>query len=304
MYPEAMPTLVNLDGRLSPPETALVPVLDRGFLYGDSVYEVLRTYAGIPWALDQHLKRLQGSAARIGLKLPDPASIATEIDRTLQAAANPESYVRVIVTRGEGRFGLSPHLSDERRLIVIVKPLDLPPAELYERGLRVAVVAVRRNPPRALDPAAKTGNYLNSVLALGQAQRMGADDAVMLDLVGRVTELSSSNIFFIKDRIVVTPALALGLLEGVTRATVMEVARAQGLIVQEAFHGPEALAGADEVFVTSTLREVMPVSLLVFGSESAPEPRPVGSGQPGPLARGLRVAFSAHVAASLREARR
>ena len=293
-----MPVLVSLDGKLVPPEAAVVPVLDRGFLYGDSVYEVARTYRGVPFALDRHLKRLQGSAQRIGLVLPDAADLEREVARTLGAAGNPESYVRIIVTRGEGRFGLAPHLSDERRVVIIVRPLELPPAEQYERGLKLAVVAVRRNSPRSLDPAAKTGNYLNSVLALGQSQRLGADDAVMLDLVGRVTELSTSNIFFVKDRIVVTPALVLGLLEGVTRALVMDLARQQGFIVQEAFHGPEALADADEVFVTSTLREVMPVTSLVFGAggtDAVPEVRAIGSGKPGPVAQKLRSAFTAHV---------
>src|SRR5262249_3394217 len=157
----------NLDGRLVPPEEAAVPVLDRGFLYGDSVYEVLRTYQGVPFAVDRHLRRMQGSAARIGLHLPGLLEIEEQVERTVQAARNAESYVRIVVTRGVGEFGLAPHLSEERRLIVIVRPLELPPAELYERGLKLAIVAVRRNSPRSLDPAAKTGNYLNSVLALG-----------------------------------------------------------------------------------------------------------------------------------------
>jgi len=288
-----MPTLVSLDGRLVPPEQALVPVLDRGFLYGDSVYEVVRTYRGTLFEPGKHLARLQRSAALIGLALPPLPDIEAEARRTMAAAGNPESYVRIIVTRGQGTFGLSPHLSDERRLVVIVRPLELPPPELYERGLRLAIVGIRRNPPRALDPSAKTGNYLNSVLALGQAKKMGADDAILLDLVGRVTELSTSNVFFVKGGIVVTPALALGLLDGVTRGIVMELARGQGLYVQEAFHGPEALAAADEVFVTSTIREVMPCTQIVFAGE--PEPRLVGGGAPGPVAKALRAAFAGYV---------
>ena len=295
-----MPTLVNLDGRLVPPEQALVPVFDRGFLYGDSVYEVMRTYGGVPFALERHLARLQRSAGYLALPLPPAAELQEAIARTLAAAGNPESYVRVVVTRGEGKFGLHPAFSTERRVVVIVKPLELPAAELYARGLKLAVVGLRRNSPRTLDPAAKTGNYLNSVLALAQAQRLGCDDAVLLDLVGRVTELSSSNIFFVKDRVIVTPALAAGLLEGVTRGVVMELARAAHFIVQEAFHGPEALAAADEVFVTSTLREVMPVCQVVFGGQSAGEAlqleaagetRTIGAGQPGPVAKELRELF-------------
>ena len=130
-----MPALVNIDGRLVPPEQAFVPVLDRGFLYGDSVYEVVRTYAGRPFELDRHLERLDRSAARIGLTLPPRARIEGELARTLQTAGNPESYARIVVTRGEGRFGLSPHLAEGlHRLIVIVRPLEAPAAELYERG--------------------------------------------------------------------------------------------------------------------------------------------------------------------------
>jgi branched-chain amino acid aminotransferase len=297
-----MPALVNLDGDLLPPEAATVPVLDRGFLYGDSVYEVCRTYRGVPFALDRHFKRLQQSAARLELPLPALDDLEREIARTLRAAGNEESYVRIVVTRGVGQFGLAPHLSEERRVVVIVKPLEPPKAELYERGLKLAVVPIRRNPPRALDPALKTGNYLNSVLALAQARRMGGDDALMLDLVGRVTELSSSNVFFVKDGVVVTPALSLGLLEGITRAVVMELGRARGLIVREAFHGPEALAGADEVFVTSTLREVMPVTELLLGAEGATELRAVGAGKPGPFTKQLRDAFHGHVEAWLKDA--
>ena len=145
-----MPALVSLDGRLQPPEDAAVPVFDRGFLYGDSVYEVARTYRGVPFALEAHLARLQRSAQHIALPLPERAELHAQIARTLQVAGNAESYLRIIVTRGEGQFGLHPHLSDQRRLVIIVRPLELPPAELYQRGLCLAVVGVRRNSPRSL----------------------------------------------------------------------------------------------------------------------------------------------------------
>jgi branched-chain amino acid aminotransferase len=289
-----MPARVWIDGAPVEADAARVPVFDRGFLYGDSVYEVCRTYRGVPVALDRHLLRMQRSASRLDLSLPPDLEMEREIARTLRAAGNEDSYVRIVVTRGEGRFGLSPHLSDERRVVIIVKPIELPKPELYERGIKLAIVPVRRNSPRTVDPALKTGNYLNSVIALQQARRMGAEDALMLDLVGRVTELSTSNVFFVKDGVVVTPALVLGLLEGITRGLVMEVARAEGIMVQEAFHGPEALAAADEVFVTSTLREVMPVTSLCF-LESGEQKRVVGDGKPGPLSRRLREAFRRRV---------
>jgi len=288
-----MSILVNLGGRLLPPEQALVPVLDRGFLYGDSVYEVARTYAGVTFALREHLERLEISANKIGLVLPAREILEREIARTLAAAQNSESYVRVMVTRGEGKWGLAPSPLDEPRLVVLVRPLEVPPPELYARGLHLAIVRIRRNHPRTLDPKAKTGNYLNSVIALDEARKSGADDAVFLDIKERVTESSTANIFFAKDGVVCTPPLELGILAGITRAKVIEQARAAGIIVREEPHGAGALADADEVFVTSTLREVMPVTQLSLLEDRDPSPRPIGDGQPGPIAKRLLEVFRA-----------
>jgi branched-chain amino acid aminotransferase len=288
-----MPTLCNVEGRLVPPEQATVSVFDRGFLYGDSVYEVVRTYRGRPFELDRHLARMRRSAERIGLTLPPDDRLRSELARTLEGAGNVESYARIIVTRGEGKFGLAPHLAEgESRLIYIVRPLETPPPELYARGLQMAITRTRRNPPQALDPALKTGNYLNNVLALKEAHEAGADDAILLDLSGRVTEASTSNVFFVQGGVLVTPPLSLGMLEGVTRAVAIEVARSEGLIVREEPTGPEALAAADEVFVTSSIREVLAVTSLVF-LESAGESRTraVADGKPGPLTQRLHQAF-------------
>jgi len=293
-----MGALVNLEGRLLPPGEAFVPVLDRGFLYGDSVYEVIRTYGGVPFELGRHLDRLDRSADRIGLVLPPRAKIVEELERTLRASGNAESYARIIVTRGEGEFGLAPRNAEGlHRLIYLVRPLEVPAPEQYERGLTMAVVRIRRNPPQALDPALKTGNYLNSVLALREAHAAGADDAIFLDLHERVTEASTSNVFFVQGGVIVTPPLALGMLEGITRAVAIEVARAEGLLVREEPHGPEALAAADEVFVTSTVREVMAVTCLLF-VEGANVRRTVAEGRPGPVTRRLHEAFRKHALAT------
>jgi len=292
----AMGTLVNVEGRLVPPGQAVVPVLDRGFLYGDSVYEVVRTYGGRVFELGRHLARMERSAERIGLTLPPRARIETELERTLQAAGNAESYARIVVTRGEGRFGLAPHLAEGlNRLIVIVRPLEPPAAEQYERGLQLAIARIRRNPPQALDPALKTGNYLNSALALRESHAAGADDALLLDLKGQVTEASTSNVFFVHAGAVVTPPLALGMLEGVTRGLVIEAARGDGLSVREESHGPDAFAEADEAFVTSTIREVMAVTSLVFLEVGKQERRSIGGGKPGPITRRLHAAFRRYV---------
>ncbi len=291
-----MPVLCNVEGKLLPPEQASVSVLDRGFLYGDSVYEVVRTYAGRPFELTRHLQRMERSAARIGLSLPPRAEIERELSRTLEAAQNSESYARIIVTRGDGQFGLAPQLAGEaHRLIVIVRPLQLPAAEKYESGLQMAIARTRRNSPLSLDPALKTGNYLNNILALREAVDAGADDAILLDLSGRVTEATTSNVFFVQRGVLVTPPLQLGMLEGVTRAVVIELARGEGILVREEPHGPEALAAADEVFVSSTLREIMAVTSLVYLESSGEQTRPVADGKPGPITRRLRAAFGRYV---------
>ena len=291
-----MPVLCNVEGKLVPPEQARVPVLDRGFLYGDSVYEVVRTYAGRPFELPRHLERMEKTARRIDLTLPPRETILRELQRTLDAAGNPESYARIVVTRGTGEFGLSPFLArGENRLVVIVRPLQQPPEEQYERGLQIAIAKTRRNSPLALDPALKTGNYLNNILALREAHEAGADDAILLDLQGRVTEGTTSNVFFVQRGVLVTPPLALGMLEGVTRAVFIHIAREEGFILREEAHGPEALAAADEVFLTSTLREAMPITSLVFLESEGERVRQVDGGRPGPVAKRLRAAFRAYV---------
>jgi branched-chain amino acid aminotransferase len=288
--------LCNVEGKLLPPEQAMVPVLDRGFLYGDSVYEVVRTYGGRPFEMERHLVRMERTAQRIDLTLPPRETILGELQRTLDAAGNAESYARIVVTRGIGEFGLSPFLArGEHRLVLIVRPLVAPTEEQYERGLRMAIAKTRRNPRQALDPALKTGNYLNNILAVKEAHEAGADDAILLDLAGRVTEGSTSNVFFVQHGVLVTPPLELGILEGVTRAVIIGIARDEGFLVHEEPHGPEALAAADEVFMTSTLREAMPVTSLVFLESRGDQVRQIAGGKPGPVAKRLRAAFRSYV---------
>lgn len=294
-----MASVINVEGRIGPPEQAVVPVMDRGFLYGDSVYEVVRTYGGRVFALEAHLQRLEASAAYLAMALPPRTRIEEELARTLAAGGNAESYARIVVTRGEGTFGLSPHLGGPPRLVVIVKALELPPPEVYRRGLHVAVARTRRTPPRAFDPAAKTGNYLNSVLALREAHDASADDAVMLDLDGHVTEASTSNVFFVKGSVVVTSPLPLGLLHGVTRAHAIAAAREDGLLVREEPFGAGALAEADEVFLTSTIREVIPVTRLTLLDDAEPRARPVAQGAPGPVTARVHAAFRARAARAM-----
>lgn len=281
------------NGEIVSPETATVSVFDRGFLYGDSVYEVVRTYGGKPFALAEHLERLERSAAMIGLTLPvDRETFAEEVRRGFEAAKEPEAYVRIVVTRGAGPIGLDPALADTPLRVVIVLPLPQQPAAQYEEG--VSVILVRPGPRAGLLPVsvsgtAKTGNYLPNVLAVRDARARGGYEALLLDGEGRVWEGASSNVFCVKDGRIHTPPLSAGILEGITRRHTIWIARALGMNVDEGDVFVSDLAEADEVFLTSTLREIVPVTRV--------DDRPVGSGRPGPVARALLEAFR-------REARR
>lgn len=292
-----MGRIVNIDGQLLPPEQAVVPVFDRGFLYGDSVYEVMRTYGGVPFEMDAHLARLARSAELIGLLLPrTPAQLAREIDRTVAAAGNPESYARIIVTRGAGEIGLDPALGTHPRTIVIVRELSPPPPEAYQLGVLVALVGVQRNLPKAIDPQAKTGNYLNNVLAVREATALGAYEAILLDHEGRVTEGANSNVFAVRTGRLATPALEVGVLPGVTRRVVLELARAERLPVDERPMVPSDLTCAEEVFITSTTRELVPVVRIVQGEQTWK----IGQGAVGPLTKRLLASFRARAAGTVR----
>ena len=294
-----MPSIVNIDGALLPPGEARVSVFDRGFLYGDSVYEVVRTYRGRPFELPAHLKRLSHSAERIGLALPwDARRTEAELLRTLQAArgedppdpdAAPwnagERYARVVMTRGAGEIGLDPALAVDPKAIVIVQPLHAPPLAAYREGVAVRVVGVEHVSPHAVDPTAKTGNYLSHVLALREARARGAHEALMLDRDGFVTEGTTSNVFAVRAGVLLTPPLAAGILEGVTRGIVIGLARGQGLPVREEGLRPVQLEEAEEVFITSSAREVLPVTWL--------GDRAVGDGRPGRLTSRLHEAYRA-----------
>lgn len=279
---------VSINGELVAPEDAAISVFDRGFLYGDSVYEVVRTYKGVPFELEAHLDRLAGSAARIGMALPvGPEVFAQDIAKTHAASKNDDSYLRIMTTRGAGQLGLDPALAEDPCRIVIALPVRRPPPEAYEDGVTVALVSVRRNLSTAIDPAAKTGNYLNSVMALAEARQRDAFEAVMLDHRDYVTEGASSNVFAVIERAVLTPPLDVGILKGVTRSVVFEVARRAGLRVLEVPLTEEALRQADEVFITSSIREIVPVVKI--------DDRVVGTGRPGAIYKRIRQLFDEYV---------
>jgi branched-chain amino acid aminotransferase len=275
---------INIQGELFLPEDARISVLDRGFLYGDSVYEVVRTYDGIVFAFEEHLQRLVHSAASLGISLPDRAWLRAQVERTIQAAGNPESYCRIVITRGSGPITLDPTTALGNCTVIFAKPYEPFPDWMYTKGIKVAIPSIRRNLQAALDPAIKSGNYLNSVLALGEARKGGFDDALMLDFKGRVTEATSSNVFAWKDSKLLTPKLDTGILEGVTRGFIIQLCRKENIPVEECDLFPDDLYAADEVMVTSTLKEVLPVTQVCE--------RLIGGGKPGPTAARLRDLFS------------
>lgn len=265
-----MSVRVWINGEIADEGSARISVFDRGFLYGDSIYEVMRTSRGRPVDLEAHLGRLRRSGEAIALAMPAEHALRAAIDETLAAAANPESYLRVIVTRGAGEIGLDTGLAEAPTTLVIARPLQLPPADFYENGASIRIVGVQRTPRRAMDPAVKSGNYLNNIMALAEARRAGAYEAVMCDASGRVAEGSSSNVFVVRGGELVTPALEIGLLAGITRERVIELARAEGLRVEEGTLSPDEVRGADEVFITSSIRGVLPIGAV----DGAPVPAP------------------------------
>jgi branched-chain amino acid aminotransferase len=272
---------VHVGGRIVPPEEARISVFDRGFLFGDSVYETVGTVGGRPFALSEHLDRLVRSAERIGLSLLPRPQIEQAIASTLAAAGNAEARIRVIVTRGESGADLDPAAAGAPQLVVIVFPLSAPTSDMYEKGVAAEIVSITRNHPRAIDPAVKSGNYLNNVLALGEARRRsGAYEAILCAPGGSVAEGSTSNVFAVRSGEVWTPALSVGILDGVTRGQVLALCRDHGIPWAEVEHlTPDQLKSAQEVFITSATRGVLPVTSI--------DRQPVGDGKPGPVTRRL-----------------
>jgi len=274
-----------LNGVIETPERALVSVFDRGFLYGDSVFEVLRTYGGRPCALGRHMARLERSAARVFIPLPIPgAELAAEIRSAVEAANNAESYVRVMLTRGVGQtIGLDPALARAPTRVVMVTELHAPPPEVYEQGVSVISYRTQRVADATEAAGAKIGNYLTAVLATREARAAGAHEALVLDAQGQVVEGSTSNVFALRGRELVTPPESAGILLGITRGFVLEAARDLGLAVAERTLSVEELLGSDEVFISSSIRELVPV-VKVDGTT-------VASGSPGPLTLKLLRGF-------------
>jgi branched-chain amino acid aminotransferase len=277
-----------IDGEIDDLQNTRIPIVDRGFLYGDSVYEVFRTYSGIPFLFEEHYQRLLNSARLIQMNInQSKEDIIVAVKQTVLASApspGEDVYVRYQITRGEGPIDLNPEFSLQTRLIVIVKAVPLWKQEFYDTGMILAVPRLHRNSVNSLDPNIKGGNYLNNIIALGEAKNMGADDCLMLDANGLVTECSNSNVWFVLDGKLVTPAG--GNLDGLTRQSLVSLCEGADIeVVQRPVHSEE-LPAITECFVTSATREVMPVCLLYLTDGRKIELEP-GGGEMTRLAMSL-----------------
>jgi branched-chain amino acid aminotransferase len=276
-----MARAVSIDGQIIAPEDAKVSVYDRGFLYGDGVFETLRTYRGAPFALEEHAERLAASARAVGIALPVPLrTLERETVEAVHAAANPESTIRILITRGQGPLRLDPTGADSPLRVILVEPLAPPPAEIYRAG----VTTITERTERAADaaPGAKVTNYLAGMLALRRAGARGAHEALLLDAEGCITEGVTSNFFLVIEGELLTAPRA-SVLAGVTRARVLAIASRLGIPARHGAIGRNDLESASEAFLTSTLRELVPVTHI--------DTITIGDGTPGPVTRRLHLAF-------------
>ena len=280
-----MAATVYVNGRITAERDAVVSVFDHGFIYGEGVYETLRTYNRRIFLFDRHVRRLRQSARMIALEIPfTDEALATHIADTMAAAAlDGEAYIRVLVTRGVGELTYDPAATPRPTLVIIVKPQVDPPPGAYADGVSVAIVDVVRNHPGSVNPMIKSNNLMNSALAMQEALRRGAFEGVMRNYRGELTECTTANLFVVTGGVVLTPPLAAGLLPGITREWMFEIGAATGVEVREAVLRDDDLYGADEAFLTSTTREAVPI--VTVGE------RTIGSGRPGPVTLKLLEAF-------------
>jgi branched-chain amino acid aminotransferase len=275
---------IYINGKLFDKSEAKVSVYDHGFLYGDGVFEGIRIYEGKVFKLKEHIERLYDSARHIALEIPIGREQLTEaVLSTVQANAKRNGYIRLIISRGAGTLGLDPRKTSDPQIIIIVDDIALYPPELYDNGLDIITAATIRNHPNATNPRIKSLNYLNNILAKIEGIRAGCVEALMLNHKGEISECTGDNIFLIKHGVLRTPPPDAGILEGITRNAVMELARSAGIIVQEAAMTRHDVYAADECFLTGTAAEVIPVVKC--------DGRPIGNGKPGPITRQLREMF-------------
>ena len=279
---------VYIGGKLYDKADAKISVYDHGLLYGDGVFEGIRAYSGRVFRLKEHVARLYDSARSIHLQIPMPRDqMAQAIVDTLALNKLVDAYIRVVVTRGAGSLGLDPRKTTDPQLIIITDAISLYPAELYEHGLKIVTAGTMRNHPSALNPRIKSLNYLNNIMAKIEGTNAGCLEALMLNHKGEVSECTGDNIFVVRQGAVHTPPIDAGILEGITRDAVIELARGAGIAVYERTMDRHDIYTADECFLTGTAAEVISVVEC--------DGRSIGSGRPGPVTRDLRQRFHALV---------
>jgi branched-chain amino acid aminotransferase len=286
-----MAVTVNVNGRVFDQEHAVVSVFDHGFLYGEGVYETLRTFGGQPFLFDRHMRRLRNSSGMLALTVPlGDGDLLARCRETMRAAGlgdgpHNEAYIRVMLTRGIGELSYDPAACPTPTVVIIVKPqIDLP-AATYEQGVTIALVDIVRNHPGSVSPLIKSNNLLNNALAMQEAARRGAFEGVMRNFRGELAECTTSNLFIVRGGAALTPPLESGLLPGITRAFLFEVGAEEGIPVRETVLRDSDLLTADEVFFTSTTRGVVPATKV--------DNHVVGTGAPGPVTRALGAAYLA-----------
>jgi len=275
---------IYINGKYYDKEDAKISVYDHGLLYGDGVFEGMRSYGGKVFRLQQHLDRLWNSAKAIWLEIPiSRPEMAQAVEETLRVNKIQDGYVRLVVTRGVGTLGLDPNKTSHPQIIIITDHIELYPQAFYDKGLEIITVSTMRNHPAALSPRIKSLNYLNNILAKIEGLQAGCVEALMLNHRGEVAECTGDNLFLVSRGDVLTPPIDAGILEGITRDAVIELARKAGLTVREIPLTKHDVYIADECFLTGSAAEIVPVVKV--------DSRPIGDGKPGPVTRDLEQRF-------------
>ncbi len=279
---------IYINGTYYDKENAKISVYDHGLLYGDGIFEGMRSYSGKVFRLGEHMDRLYESARAICLQIPiSKEQMQADVIETLRRNNLSDAYIRLVVTRGAGSLGLDPNRTSNPQVIIIADHIALYPAEYYETGLKIITASTIRNHPAALSPRVKSLNYLNNIMAKIEGQQAGCVEALMLNHKGEVAECTGDNIFIIKREQLLTPPKDAGILEGITRNAVLGLARSLGISAQEVTLTRHDLLVADECFLTGSAAEVIPVISI--------DGRPIGDGKVGPITKKLMTEFKALV---------